>query len=199
MSPVETRGPRLARSYRSTALNRSEPAARWVGVRLERRGETLTAFHSLDGDAWTEAGEEEILGLPETLLAGAAACKGTATAASGPQALQAVITDLALEVLPQVQPCFRRGDANDDGAADISDAIFILSRFFLGGEAPGCMAAVDANGDGGTDLSDAVYSLGFLFLGDPPPPPPFPGCGPGTLPTDEALGCETPPRRCANP
>ncbi|MBN1441522.1 MAG: hypothetical protein JXA90_02385, partial [Planctomycetes bacterium] len=93
-------------------------------------------------------------------------------------------------------PDFIRGDANDDGAADISDAIYTLTWLYLGGAAPGCIASVDANGDGRTDLSDAIYLLGHLFLGGPEPEPPFPGCGPGTLVTDADLGCLAAPISC---
>jgi hypothetical protein len=61
------------------------------------------------------------------------------------------------------------------------------------------MQACDANGDGGVrgEVSDAVYMLNFNFLGGPPPAAPFPGCGPGELPGDEALGCATPSAGCA--
>ena len=33
---------------------------------------------------------------------------------------------------------FRRGDSNDDGARDITDAIFTFNYLFLGGRVPGC-------------------------------------------------------------
>jgi hypothetical protein len=92
---------------------------------------------------------------------------------------------------------FQRGDCNDDGNVDISDAVCILSWLFLGEDAPGCLAATNANGDVGTDLSDAVYLLTHLFLGGPAPVDPFPECGPGRLPTDEEMGCGTPPTNCS--
>jgi hypothetical protein len=76
----------------------------------------------------------------------------------------------------------RPGDANGDGALDLSDAIWILGHLFLGSHAalpceggsasspgPGDLALVDVNGDGGIDLSDAVNILSFLFLGSGPP------------------------------
>jgi ELWxxDGT repeat protein len=93
---------------------------------------------------------------------------------------------------------FRRGDPNDDGAVDISDVVFILGWLFLGTSSPPCAAATDTNGDGTADISDAVSLLGFLFLDRPPPSAPFPGCGPGTLPTDEVLGCATAPVACGH-
>jgi hypothetical protein len=62
--------------------------------------------------------------------------------------------------------------------------------------APGCVAVTNSNGDGCTDISDAVYLLGHLFLGGPAPVAPFPDCGPGLLPVDQTLGCQTPPESC---
>ena len=84
---------------------------------------------------------------------------------------------------------FRRGECNDDGQVDVSDASCILNWQFLGGPAPGCLAATNTNGDSGSDIADAIYLLSSLFLGGPAPAPPFPGCGPGTK-ADTALGCE---------
>jgi len=89
---------------------------------------------------------------------------------------------------------FRRGDCNDDGTADISDAVCILGWLFLGEEEPGCVAVTNTNGDEKADLSDAVYLLGHLFLGGPAPVVPFPECGP--MPGDEELGCDVMPANC---
>jgi len=72
---------------------------------------------------------------------------------------------------------FVRGDANNDGIRDISDAVFILSFLFSGGSRPLCDEASDINGDGTRDISDPVYLLSYLFLGKTPPPQPFPECG----------------------
>ncbi len=88
---------------------------------------------------------------------------------------------------------FQRGDCNADGEGiDLSDAVFILFYLFAGGAEPVCLAACDANGDGqsGGQVSDAISILEFLFLGGAAPPPPYPGCGSGLSPGDEALGCE---------
>ena len=90
---------------------------------------------------------------------------------------------------------FQRGDCNDDGNVDISDAVCILNWLFLGGATPGCIAVTNTNGDAGADLSDAVYLLGHLFLGGLAPVPPYPACGSGRLPTDTTT-CETRPNNC---
>ncbi|MBI4607336.1 MAG: family 10 glycosylhydrolase [Planctomycetes bacterium] len=97
-----------------------------------------------------------------------------------------VIADAVRFLLTEAAPRFVRGDANDDGAVDISDAVAILAHLFLGGGAPRCPDAADANDSGKLDLSDAVYLLGHLFLGGRAPPAPFPL--PGRDPTEDALG-----------
>jgi hypothetical protein len=72
---------------------------------------------------------------------------------------------------------FRRGEVNEDGVIDISDAVTILAYLFYGGGAPRCMDAADVDDSGDHTLTDAVYLLNFLFLGGPIPNQPFPACG----------------------
>lgn len=74
-------------------------------------------------------------------------------------------------------PEFRRGDCNNDGAFDLSDAIFGLNFLFTGGNRPACEKACDSNDDGSHDISDASRFLGHLFLGAAQPPDPYVGCG----------------------
>jgi hypothetical protein len=88
---------------------------------------------------------------------------------------------------PPAPAFFRRGDSNDDGKADISDAIRILGFLFTGSARPPCMKAADSNDDGKVDISDAIGILGFLFLGSAPPRAPFGACG--TDPTPDSLDC----------
>ena len=84
---------------------------------------------------------------------------------------------------------FLRGDCNDDGTVDISDAIFSLGSLFLGDGNPDCVDACDSNDDGAVDISDAIATLGVLFLGNGIiPPPGMTGCGGD--PTGDALDCE---------
>lgn len=91
-------------------------------------------------------------------------------------------------------PEFRRGDANSDGAVDVSDAVRMLMWLFQGGSAPTCLDTADANDDESTDIADPVYVLSYLVLGGPPPPSPGPDrCGRTLPPT---FGCESYPR-CA--
>jgi len=61
------------------------------------------------------------------------------------------------------------GDANSDGAIDISDAVYLIAYIFSGGPAPSPLAAADANCDSAVDISDAVYSIAYIFTGGPAP------------------------------
>jgi hypothetical protein len=88
---------------------------------------------------------------------------------------------------PILRSGFLRGDANDDGKVDLSDAVAILGYLFLGDEAPRCLDAADANDSGIVEISDAVRLLNHLFLGAPPPPPPYPESGADATP--DALSC----------
>jgi hypothetical protein len=69
-------------------------------------------------------------------------------------------------------PKFRRGDANDDGAMNITDAVFLLNHLFRGEAGPTCPDAADINDDGAMNITDAVYALEHLFRGGAAPPPP---------------------------
>ena len=83
-------------------------------------------------------------------------------------------------------PSFLRGDANRDGALDLSDPIAILFLLFAAETLP-CAEAADANDDGRLDISDPIFLLRYLFLGGERPPEPF--LKPGPDPTPDALGC----------
>ena len=82
---------------------------------------------------------------------------------------------------------FLRGDCNEDGDLDITDAIFGLTYLFVGGETPSCIEACNTNRDGDHDLTDAIYLLYFLFTGGEAPPAPWPVCA--VEPT-LIVGCE---------
>ncbi|MEM7167554.1 MAG: hypothetical protein AAF581_19005 [Planctomycetota bacterium] len=80
---------------------------------------------------------------------------------------------------------FVRGDANNDGTVDISDAVFIAKANFGFGPAPACDNAADANDNDMLAVGDVVYVLAYLFQGGAVPAAPFPSCGvdgtPGAL------------------
>ncbi|MGH9362186.1 MAG: hypothetical protein ACRD2T_09730, partial [Thermoanaerobaculia bacterium] len=90
-----------------------------------------------------------------------------------------LLTFAYLAPLPlSAQERFIRGDANQDGDLNASDAVFIIGHLFLG-TVPvlDCADAADADDDGLLGITDPIALLGFLFLAGPPPPPPFPACG----------------------
>jgi len=88
---------------------------------------------------------------------------------------------------------FRRGDADESGALDLTDAQFLLDHLYRGGMTPRCLDASDGNDDGLLDLGDPIFILNHLFLGGPPPPepgpPPMP-CGPDPE-GSRKLGCSS--------
>jgi hypothetical protein len=85
-------------------------------------------------------------------------------------------------------PEFLRGDANSDGAFDISDVVSGLGYLFQGQSVP-CLVALDGNDDETVDISDSIYSLEALFGGGPAPWPPHQQCGVDQTPG--SLGCES--------
>jgi len=88
---------------------------------------------------------------------------------------------------PTMQPYFVRGDSNDDGAVDISDAIHGLQFLFTGGEIV-CEDASDNNDDGALDIADPIALLARLFGGAPPLPLPS-DISFGPDPTSDVLVC----------
>jgi len=84
---------------------------------------------------------------------------------------------------------FRRGDANEDGKMDLSDAVFVVERLFVVQEPIPCSDSADATDDGLVDVTDVIKITAYLFLGFEPPPPPFSECG--LDPTEDGLGCDT--------
>ena len=109
--------------------------------------------------------------------------------------------DAALLSIGEVEVCvkgprpgtiFHRGDADDNGILQLTDAIRILGFLFLGGPAPSCLDAADADDNGTLQLTDAIRVLGYLFLGAAPPASPGPPdqpCGLDAASEDPDLGC----------
>lgn len=83
---------------------------------------------------------------------------------------------LAVEVDLNAGELFRRGDANDDGAVDLSDAITTLLCLF-DGETLACPDAADSNDDGTLNLGDPVFLLSYLFAHGESPALPGTDCG----------------------
>ncbi len=81
---------------------------------------------------------------------------------------------------------FIRGDANDDGAVDITDVLVLLGYLFQDGPLP-CADGADLDDDGAVQFSDVFSLLGHLFGAAPAPPDPWPL--PSGDPTADVLGC----------
>ena len=87
-----------------------------------------------------------------------------------------------------MEPTFKRGDADGVGAINITDGVFLLSFLFGGGEMPPCMDAADASDAGQITITSAVYIFNFLFAGGADPlPPGIEACGPD--PTEDDVDC----------
>lgn len=86
----------------------------------------------------------------------------------------------------------RRGDANNDGAVNMSDATTITNYLYQGGPAPPCMNQADVNDDGTVDNSDAVYLLDWLYQGGSAPPSPGPWNTTCTVDYSPRPGCAAP-------
>ena len=94
-----------------------------------------------------------------------------------------------------VTPVFHRGDADNNGSLQLTDAVRILNVLFLGVGTIGCKDAADADDNGSVQLTDAVRILNVLFLGVgtiPSPGPPPAACGPDPTPDSNGdLGCDS--------
>ena len=64
-----------------------------------------------------------------------------------------------------------RGDSNQDGKIDISDAVYLLSCLFLGETCPDDPCGIDIDGDSLSNITDPIFLLDYLFRGGPEPPP----------------------------
>lgn len=89
----------------------------------------------------------------------------------------------------QTTPEFQRGDANNDGSFNLSDAVVSLTYLFLSGSVD-CLDALDVDDNGTVNLPDPVLALNYLFTNGAPPANPFPSCGTDTTPdVNGDLGC----------
>ena len=87
-----------------------------------------------------------------------------------------------------VGPVFKRGDSDDSGGANITDAIGTLDFLFGGRDALPCLEAADIDNDGTINVTDPIRLLNFLFGGGgEPPEAPGDTCGPD--PAEPTLDC----------
>ncbi len=147
---------------------------------------------------WTNAGlYEQIVvtvdGEEAATLAGDATECTVEDLGPGEHTICVVVSDSGCELDPvccdplDVPMLIRRGDANNDGGTDVSDAIWVLQYLFNQGDEPPCMDAADSNDDGKIDLADGTNILFTLFASGTIPPPT--ACE-GEDTTEDDLGCE---------
>ena len=111
----------------------------------------------------------------------------------GTSVTPAIGAPVAITVVPsEMGVPFVRGDANQDGTLNVSDAVAIVKYAFeMGSKKPlidKCQQSADVNDDGTITTADAIYLLNYLFIGGPVIPPPHGVCGQGR--PDDPLTCE---------
>ena len=86
---------------------------------------------------------------------------------------------------------FLRGDTDNNGSVNISDAVTIL-RYLTGSiSEPSCRDTMDGDDSGIINITDAIFLLNYLFRNESQSPrAPFPDCGPDL--TADSLACEAP-------
>jgi M6 family metalloprotease-like protein len=67
------------------------------------------------------------------------------------------------------EPEYLCGDANADGTANITDAVYLIQYIFNNGPAPMPLASGDVNCDSTPNITDAVYLISYIFAGGPAP------------------------------
>jgi hypothetical protein len=84
---------------------------------------------------------------------------------------------------------FRRGDFDNSGVINITDAVLLLRWLFQEATVIPCVDALDVDDLGAIEITDAILILEWLYLGgdEPAPPGPF-TCGEDDLP-DELPPC----------
>jgi hypothetical protein len=142
--------------------------------------ETLEYFHFVANDEPGVGHLDGLLAVGDSLFVADLAASGSVSTGAGSGAIYQV------KYLGPPPPRFLRGDANGDGAVDLTDAVATLELLFLSGGGIPCLDAADANDDGEVDIADPVAILFHLFEGGTLPPP-FPEVG--SDPTPDGLGC----------
>ncbi len=111
--------------------------------------------------------------------------RGTVTLADGIASPTVVSFEIdALSDADDVR--FVRGDVNDDGRVDVSDAVRLVFGLFVGPPI-GCERSADIDDSGSLQVTDAIVLLDHLFRGGAAPRSPYPECGRDS--SADALGC----------
>ncbi|MBD3219369.1 MAG: hypothetical protein GF310_13940 [candidate division Zixibacteria bacterium] len=74
-----------------------------------------------------------------------------------------------ISIVSLVEPPVLCGDANNDEAVNVSDAVNVINYVFIGGDPPNPYEAGDTNCDGTVNVSDAVWIINYVFIGGDSP------------------------------
>jgi len=143
---------------------------------------TLTARHMVGYTiSW---GYELIAGHGTVSLANATGTTNTITYMPAPDEISGTISILVKtgdELFPLEYHCnpnqwatlnfdiHTLGDANNDSAINVGDAVYLINYIFKSGPAPAAWKAGDANCDGLVNVGDAVRLINHVFKGAPSP------------------------------
>jgi hypothetical protein len=195
--PETSGAPTLEQRYRVAGFEATSTAAATLDYRLVGRGSytiggEVALAHAITLEVSVNEETTATLASGATPVPPEAPFPRIEIGASGPDPASDIrVFSLILVAHPRGAPAsrWRRGDANDDGRVDLSDAIDELDWLFAGGSTLPCLDAADADGSRTVDLSDAVFLLAYIFLGATPPPAPGPDeCG--AAQEAVVLGCE---------
>jgi hypothetical protein len=170
-------------------VDKDVPSLR-LWLKLRRAGTKISFFRSSDGVNYGDPIAEKDIGTGNTQVnLREEALVGLATTGSGGRLGATFRSVSGPSFTESTEARFHRGDTDDNGQLQLTDAVRVLGFLFLGQIAPTCLDAADSDDNGQLQLTDAVRILGFLFLGQGPPAAPGPpgnACGvdPGTH-----LGC----------
>ncbi|MCP4568202.1 MAG: hypothetical protein GY841_11550, partial [FCB group bacterium] len=115
---------------------------------------------------WVMAAGGEMSGMSETYeLSGTVGQTATGSGASDNYGLGHGFW----QILDPKSCCNLPGDANDDAAINVGDAVWMINYVFKGGDAPTCLDEGDANADCALNVGDAVFLINYVFKSGPTP------------------------------
>ncbi|MCP4569949.1 MAG: PQQ-binding-like beta-propeller repeat protein [FCB group bacterium] len=77
--------------------------------------------------------------------------------------------DSTSKQLVSIAEQFICGDANNDQAINVGDAVYLINYVFKSGPAPDPLASGETNCDGSVNVGDAVYLINYVFKGGAEP------------------------------
>ncbi len=145
-------------------------------LRLERRGNTVSAWASETGSDWQLLSERTFdPPLADTILVGPHA--NTIGSLVRVPLYDHEFCEIDIQQEDIVTQSFIRGDFDESGRTNLTDAVLSLHYLLNRGAAPSCTDSADANDDGTYNVSDGIFLLTYLFQSGERPSAPFVECG----------------------